>query len=235
MAQATTKQPNCVRVSHIIKNVGRENVARHIDYLLDQAASTIGPVAYCYIYKHANTENENENDTLGHIMLKNPQYHKQLAFMLNGFNFHGKTLLAALSYHHFSSIDDDYYPRPVQRECNYSRKFESFVIGKEDDIKQQAIELSIQNVRVHQPSSKILDEIKKKAFPTNEFAVQHQPASKQSICGVSSNFKQLGLGRGLGKLKATTSTIGSTSSIAVVKDMQDEEFEWIGGSKSELV
>ena len=117
-ANQATNQPNCVRVSRIIKDVIRENVVRHIDYLLKQAESVIGEVAYCYIYKHANTENPNEDDTLGHIMLKNPLYHKELVFMLKGFNFHGRRLLAALSYHHFSSIDDD-YTRPIKKECQY--------------------------------------------------------------------------------------------------------------------
>ena len=33
-ANQATNQPNCVRVSRIIKNVGRDNVVRHIDFLL---------------------------------------------------------------------------------------------------------------------------------------------------------------------------------------------------------
>ena len=149
------EQFNCVRVSHIIKNVGRENVVRHIDDLLIQAKEIIGEVAYCYIYRNAQSNNDDNIDTLGHIMLKNPQNHKQLAFMLNGFNFHGRNLLAALSYHYFSSIDDDYYPRPLKHVCNYCNRFEDFVVQKENKIKQDAIDRSIRNVHVYNPSNRI--------------------------------------------------------------------------------
>ena len=131
--------------------MGNENVVRHIDFLLAQAECIIGKVAYCHIYKFAKSNGNQNIDTLGHIMLENHRNHKQLAFMLNGFNFHGQNLLAVLCHHRFSSIDDEYIPIPIKQKCSYCNKFEQFVVEKVENIKQEAIQNSIQKVSVYKP------------------------------------------------------------------------------------
>ena len=237
-----------------MKNVGRETVVRHIDYLLQQAQCIIGEVAYCYIYKSAKSNSDDETDTLGHVMLKNPKNHKQLAFMLNGFNFHGRKLLAALSYHYFSSIDDEYVPRPIKQSCGSCNKFENFVMDKEDRIKQEAIDRSIQNVHVHKSVNKYKTSIVESRYnnivstitSNNYKNAANSVVEEQSTNYVDFKFVEnnkannvrsnscktpLGIGRGafsrlLQSSRSSTPNSTANSSIVVVEEPQ-ESFEMI--------
>ena len=122
--KASNGQLNCVRVQHIVKHVGYgEKVARHFDNVLEQISTRVGPFTYVTIFKTAKVDKPDERDTIGFIQLKNPHNHRELAFMLKEYCFHGKCLDAQLASFEFQSIDDEYKPRPVDcRHCNYYLK-----------------------------------------------------------------------------------------------------------------
>jgi hypothetical protein len=43
--------PNSVRLRHIFKNTGKENVCRHLDTILQAATERVGPIQHMHIYK----------------------------------------------------------------------------------------------------------------------------------------------------------------------------------------
>ena len=187
MEGVENQEPNCVRVSRIMKTVSNGNIARHIDYILERASILVGDIAYVYIYKSNSSNNPCEFDTVGHIQLKDHKKHKQLAFMLDGFNFHNRRLRASVAYHYFSSIDDSYQPRPIY-SCKSCEQFETYVLDKEDRIREQAIQDSINNVTVFVPKCKVVDEKYKIADSNKDNKLKH--ADKEaSSAAASSLFK----------------------------------------------
>jgi hypothetical protein len=140
--------PNSVRLSHIIKNTGKDNVCRHLDTILQAATERVGPIQHMHIYKLNHSNARNQIDTIGHIMLKNPSKHQELVFLLHGINFHGKPLQACFGNHHFSTIDDSYTPRTIK--CNQCAEFVDYVPDKEL-VKQQALYDKINTAPIHKP------------------------------------------------------------------------------------
>ena len=120
-SQLNNSQTNCVRVQHIVKDVGMgEKVARHFDNILDQVSTRVGQFAHVLILKNAKPHQPNEKDTIGFLQLKDQSRHRELAFLLKDYCFHGKYLDVQLASFNFPSIDDDYLIRPVNcRYCNY--------------------------------------------------------------------------------------------------------------------
>ena len=151
--QSNDGSVNCVRVQHISKNVGAgEKVARHFDNILNQISKRVGPYAYVSIFKSAKLKQPNESDTIGFIQLKNPDKHRELAFLLKEYSFHGKCLDTQLAYFEFHGIDDDYMPRPVDcRHCNY---YSEDLKKWEDDLMQRALEQARKSIIIKPRCSK---------------------------------------------------------------------------------
>jgi hypothetical protein len=97
--------PNSVRLSHIIKNTGKDNVCRHLDTILQAATERVGPIQHMHIYKLNHSNAPNQIDTMGHIMLRNPSKHQELVFMLHGFNWIQSLHLQLTSMKKFFNIN----------------------------------------------------------------------------------------------------------------------------------
>ena len=81
------------------------------------------------------------------MQLKDHTQHRNLAFYLDGFDFHGKTLAAQLANFDFAYIEDLYTPSPIEcSECeHYLKHLDDYLLA----IQVNAVENAIKNVNIH--------------------------------------------------------------------------------------
>ena len=227
------KTPNCVRLCNIKKNVDRyNNMQRHLDNVLYQISKFVGEFNYVFIYRCARAEKPHETDTIGHLQLKDNTKHRELAYRLNEYPFHGYKLVASIAYHHFASIDDEYYIRPVNcTECNdYSRWFrrhEEQVI--EDAIEAKMKSIQVKRCNINKVNVDIKDDVENSQVcrsSINSDNIKNKDDIKRSDI-VHSNDSST-LSKAPNKVDMSTSTMSLASSICVIREPNDtEEFEYV--------
>ena len=199
-------EENCVRVQHIVKDVGTgEKLARHFDNILEQISSRVGQFSYVYIFKEAKEAQNNERDTIGFLQLKDFSKHRDLAFLLKDYCFHGKCLDTQLAYFRFGSIDDDYVFRPVDcRHCNYYlvdlEKHENQLMREAlESAKQKITSKPKANVLFKQTSVKVMN--KSPVVNYNQFDTTTRTSNQRSSL-------------------STTSLLSRTSSFSIIDEAE---------------
>jgi hypothetical protein len=180
-------EPNCIKVSHLLKF---NNVGRHLDNILIQISKRVGPIARVMIFQHGKKQPDpSDNDTVGFIQLQDHTKHMELAYLLNNYNFHGKSLKAKLANFRFDNIDDNYYPREV--ECPQCANYTNHLQVYEENVKSLAIHNEINKFKQVIVEKKSVEQPKKEMVcPSNEEWLRMK--SKDEIQSVeSSEFVQV--------------------------------------------
>ena len=144
---------NSVRLTNITKKMpGNENVMRHLDIIFKQLEARVGKFAKVLIFEEAKRGVE-EEDTIGFLQLVNQAEHRNLAFYLDGYYFHGRTIGARLALlQHHGHIGNLYTCAPgVCDDCeNYTLTFNEY----EEELRNSAIRRAREAIQVHSYSHK---------------------------------------------------------------------------------
>jgi len=108
-------QVPCVRIINI-KVVDGFQTQRHLDTILIQCITRVGPINRIYICNNPRFADASiNNSTLAHIELVDHSKHDNLRFMLNDYYFHGLKWSVTLAFHLFHGFDTGY--RPMAHQC----------------------------------------------------------------------------------------------------------------------
>ena len=144
---------NSVRLSNIMKIMpNNDNVMRHLDIIFKQLEECVGLFARVIIFEEAK-RGIIEDDTIGFVQLVNQAEHRNLAFYLNGYQFHGRVIGARLAYlQHYGHIGNLYTSSPGN--CNECEKYLIFLNEYEEDLQRSAIQRARDSIQIHVYASK---------------------------------------------------------------------------------
>ena len=144
---------NSVRLTNITKKMsGNENVMRLLDIIFKQLEARVGKFARVIILEEAKRVFE-EEDTIGFLQLINQAEHRNLAFYLDGYYFHGRTIGARLALlQHHGHIGNLYTCAPgVCDDCeNYTVTLNEY----EEELRNNAIRRAREAIHEHSYSHK---------------------------------------------------------------------------------
>ena len=110
----------CIRIARIRRV---DDTARHFDTVLAQLQPSIGEISRFQMWDVTDPDRPELNTTVAWLQVKDRTKTNAALVALNGANFHGKRLEAALAWYNFNNIDSSYVPRCTPcTECDQFQK-----------------------------------------------------------------------------------------------------------------
>ena len=113
----------CVRITNL-KIVNGFDTQRHLDTILIQCISRVGPINRVFIFNNPKfPDAERNNSTMAIIELLDKRKHPVLCDMIDCYRFHKQQWAATIHRHVFHGLDTEYRPKAIKcEECaNYSK------------------------------------------------------------------------------------------------------------------